>query len=265
MSRNFEDYNKERYNTISNDINNSFFNIINNQKYNKISRNKEVFQVNTTINTTNPLKIFNRLKTDIHYPNEFLNSTQTSIIKKPKNFLHSKDISKIFYTKSNNPIKNIRIKNNKLNKEDKEHYILEFELKKENLKNDNKDLTDKLEQKNIKEIFYKNGLHIYDINEDDMNILSIKKKMEAKLRVKKDDDNFENNYNKALIILDKKGIKVEKEQITNEKGYQNIVKKKRKGTPGKILYEKGFHKDENTKLNTGNNDYFKKKNKIVLP
>ena len=265
MSRNFENYNKERYNTISNDINNSFFNIINNQKYNKISRNKEVFQVNTTINTTNPLKIFNRLKTDIHYPNEFLNSTQTSIIKKPKNFLHSKDISKIFYTKSNNPVKNIRVKNNKLNKEDKEHYILEFELKKENLKNDNKDLTDKLEQKNIKEIFYKNGLHIYDINEDDMNILSIKKKMEAKLRVKKDDDNFENNYNKALIILDKKGIKVEKEQISNEKGYQNIVKKKRKGTPGKILYENRFHKDENTKLNTGNNDYFKKKNKIVLP
>ena len=265
MSRNFENYNKERYNTISNDINNSFFNIINNQKYNKISRNKEVFQVNTTINTTNPLKIFNRLKTDIHYPNEFLNSTQTSIMKKPKNFLHSKDISKIFYTKSNNPIKNIRIKNNKLNKEDKEHYILEFELKKENLKNDNKDLTDKLDQKNIKEIFYKNGLHIYDINEDDMNILSIKKKMEAKLRVKKDDDNFENNYNKALIILDKKGIKVEKEQITNEKGYQNIVKKKRKGTPGKILYENRFHKDENTKLNTGNNDYFKKKIKIVLP
>ena len=107
-------------------------------------------------------------------------------MKKPKNFLHSKDISKIFYTKSNNPVKNIRVKNNKLNKEDKEHYILEFELKKENFKNNNnKDLTDKLEQKNIKEIFYKNGLHIYDINEDDMNILSIKKKIAKRIMKKK--------------------------------------------------------------------------------
>ena len=181
-------------------------------------------------------------------------------MKKPKNFLHSKDITNIFYTKSNNPVKNIRVKNNKLNKEDKDHYLLKFKIKK-----DDKDLLYNLDEKNIKEIFYKNGIHIYDINEDDMNILSIKKKMEAKLRKEKKDENFENNYNKALKILEKKGIKVEKEQISDEKGYKNIVKKKRKGTPGKVLYDNRFHKDENTKLNTGNNDYFKRKNKITLP
>ena len=85
-----------------------------------------------------------------------------------------------------------------------------------------------------------------------MNILSINKKMEAKLRKKKFDENFDKNYKKVIKILEKNGINVEKYIISNDKGFQNkvIVKKKRKGTPGTILYDNRFHKDENTKINT---------------
>ena len=259
---------EEKFNTVNNiNENNSFFYKLNDEKkHNKISRNQKQFDTNReipqnqTINMINPQKIYNRIKTDIHFPDAYFINTQINITKKPKNFLHSKDISKLFYTKSNNPVKNIRIKKEEINKEDKDHYNLEFKLQKKDLKNSDISLLDNLNQKNIKEVFYRNGLHIYDINEDDMNILSIEKKMEAKLRKKRNDENFENNYKKAIKILEKKGIIVDKEQISNEKGYKNknIIKKKRRVTPGKVLYDNRFHKDENTKINTGNNNNFKK-------
>ena len=281
---------EERFKTVNvmnknNNIeNNSFFNNFNNEKqYDKISRNKdqldnqynnilsyknkEMVNKTTTNNTTNPQKKYNRLKTDIHYPGAYFNTTQNNITNRPKNFLHAKDISKIFYTKSNNPVKNTRIKKNEITKEDKEHYNLEFSFQNKNIKDNDISLLDSLSKKNIKEIFYRNGLHIYDINEDDMNLLSIEKKMEAKLRKKRNDENFENNYKKAINILEKKGIKVDKEQISNEQGYKSkniIIQKKRRCTPGKVLYDNRFHKDENTKLNTGNNN-FKRKSKNILP
>ena len=261
--------NEEKFNTVNNNIeNNSFFNNFNDNKYNKITRNKiqqdnnissytntEIYQ-NTINNIIKPKKIFNRLRTDIHYPGEYLNKTQSYEL---KNFFHSKDITKLFYTKSNNPV-NLRTKNKEINNEDKEHYNLEFKLKNNDIK-----LLDNLTVKNIKEIFYRNGLHVYNINEDGTNILSIKKKMGAKLRKKINDENFENNYKKVIKIFGQKGIIVDIEKISNEKGFQNIMVKKRKGTPGKVLYDNRFHKDKNTKLNTGNKNYFKKKEKNSLP
>ena len=101
-----------------------------------------------------------------------------------------------------------------------------------------------------------------------MNILIPEKKLEAKLRKKIDDENFENNYKKVIKLLEKKGIIVDKIQISNEKGYQSKIiktKKKRKGTPGTILYDNRFHKDENTKINTGMNNNFKRKSKNLMP
>ena len=272
---------EERFNTVNYDnydFNNSFFKNMNEKLYNKISRNKNQIEnqknestlINNEIlentianvNINNPQRIYNRLKTDIHLPGMYLNTTQNIYQKKPRNFFHSKDISKLFYTKSDNPVKNIRLKKSEINKDDKEQFTLEFKLE----KND-ESLLDKLNQKNIKEIFHNNGLHLYDINEDKMNVLRLQKKLEGKLRKEKKDENFDNNYKKVIKILEKKGIKVDNIPISNEKGYESkiIVKKKRKGTPGKILFENRFHKDENTKINTGKNNFFKSNNNKLIP
>ena len=44
-----------------------------------------------------------------------------------------------------------------------------------------------------------------------------------------------------------------------------LLKKKRRATPGTVLYDNRFHKDENTKINTGNkNKKIVKKNKNNL-
>ena len=258
-------YDEEKFNTVNNNIkiNNSVFND-NNEKiyYDKTPRKRNLRNediIEDTLTYTNfPNKIFNRIKTDIHYPGMYLNNTVSDIYKKTKNFFHAKDLTNIFYTKTEFPIKNLKLKKRETNKEDKEHFNLEFK---------SKDSLENLTQKNIKEIFYNNGLHLYDINEDKMNVLIPEKKLEAKLRKKIDDNNFENNYKKAIKLLEKKGIIVDKVKISNERGFQNkiIVKKKRKGTPGTILYDNRFHKDENTKINTGTNLDFKRRSKHFVP
>ena len=258
-------YDEEKFNTVNNNlkINNSVFND-NNEKiyYDKTPRKRNLRNediIEDTLTYTNfPNKIFNRIKTDIHYPGMYLNNTVSDIYKKTKNFFHAKDLTNIFYTKTEFPIKNLKLKKREINKEDKEYFNLEFK---------SKDSLENLTQKNIKEIFYNNGLHLYDINEDKMNVLIPEKKLEAKLRKKIDDNNFENNYKKAIKLLEKKGIIVDKIKISNERGFQNkiIVKKKRKGTPGTILYDNRFHKDENTKINTGTNLDFKRRSKHFVP
>ena len=265
-------YEEKKFYTINNDIeiNNSFFNENNKEIfYDKITRNKRNKKLinndsiqnslnNTLNNTNNPIKIFNRIKTDIHYPGMYLNNTISDIYKKTKNFYHSKDLTNIFYTKSEYPVKNIKTKKSEINREEKEYFNLEFKVK---------DSQENINQKDIKDIFYNNGLHLFDMNDDKMNALILEKKLEAKLRKKIDDNNFEINYNKVIKLLEKRGIIVDKVKISNEKGFQHklIVKKKRKGTPGTILYDNRFHKDENTKINTGKNLNFKRKNKILIP
>ena len=237
---------------------------------NKISRNKNsILDYNLNLssyannqiqnrvsNIINPEKSHNRIRTDINFPNIY----SYNIREIPK--YHSRDISKLFYTTTNFPVKNIRIK--KPENKEKEYFNLEFK----NNKNNPDENSSKMDSKNIKEIFYKNGLHLYDLNEDGMNILNTEKRMEAKLRKNKDDINFEKNYKNALKILEINGIKVDKNQMLNEKGFQNkVIKKKRKGTPGRVLYDNRFHKDENTKINTGkkNNKILKKKSKNIRP
>ena len=293
--------NYEQFNTINYEKENSTFNNLNYKKnilfihnnknvikeedkeaennniYNdneKLSRNKIPinYYLSTMTNYRNPGKIFNRIKTDLNYPNINLYNTQTNnnninTKQKKEFYYHAKDISKLFYSKTNNPVKNIRIRKADKNIEDKEHYNLEFKYKCKNNEERNK-INDNFNQKKLKEIFYNNGLHIYDFNEDGMNILSINKKMEAKLRKKKFDENFDKKIKTVIKILEKNGINVEKYIISNDKGFQNkvIVKKKRKGTPGTILYDNRFHKDENTKINTGiGNKEYKRRIKNIIP
>ena len=282
--------NYERFNTVNeekenlltfnelknDDKNEELFNNIEEKQLNKFSRNKNPINYNlnlstltnkvmenTVANIGNPYKIHNRIKTDIHLPSPFSYINNTTQIN-PK--YHAKDISKLFYTKTDFPVKNIRTKKIVKNNEDKELYNIEFKI---NKKNQNEDLstTDKMNIKNIKQIFHNNGLHIYDFNEDAMNMLSTEKKIEAKLRKNKGDINFDKNYKNALKILEKNGIKANQNQILNEKGFQSkIPKKKRRATPGTVLYDNRFHKDENTKINTGNkNKKTNKKSKMILP
>ena len=84
------------------DLNNSFFNDNNKELfYNKITRNK--YQINddtmqntftntnTNTNAYNYKKIFNRMRTDIHYPGMYLNNTVNDIYKKQKNFFHARE------------------------------------------------------------------------------------------------------------------------------------------------------------------------------
>ena len=262
----YNDFNEENKSIPS-------FNNYEDKYINKISRNRNKidnqFNINlstmtnkqmqnTVTNIGNPFKIHNRIKTDIHFPSMF--SYNSKIIPK----YHAKDISKLFYTKTNFPTSNLRIKKNERKNDEKEYFNLEFKFSDKNLE-ENPSINDN-NLKNIKEIFYKNGLHLYDLNEDGMNMLTREKKMAAKLRKSKDDINFEKNYKKVVDILEKSKINVDKTQISNEKGFQiNAVKKKRRATPGTVLYDNRFHKDENTKINTGNkNKKIVKKNKNNL-
>jgi hypothetical protein len=72
--------------------------------------------------------------------------------------------------------------------DEKDYFDIEIKNENNRLKGPNVD------QKKLKQIFLKNGLHLYDINEDKMNNLFTDKKIEAKLRKNKKDENFEKNY-----------------------------------------------------------------------
>ena len=189
--------------------------------------------------------------------------TKRKSIDEKLNYGHPKDLNKEFYTKTNNPVKNNRMV--KKDNDEKEYFNIEIEnaniLYKEPL----------IDQKKLKQIFLKNGLHIYDFNEDGMNILSKDKKIEAKLRKNKKDDNFDKNYRNVVRELNKINVKVNRCGIINETGFINKnVQRKRKGTPGKNLCKNKENKDENTKINTGlniglNNGFTIKRDKYILP
>ena len=190
-----------------------------------------------------------------------LNSNNT--VDEKLNYGHPKDLNKEFYTKTNNPVKNNRII--KKDNDEKEYFNIEIE-------NTNIHYKEPIiDQKKLKQIFLKNGLHVYDFNEDGMNILSKDKKIEAKLRKNKKDDNFDKNYRNVVRELNKINVKVNRCGIINETGFINKnAQRKRKGTPGKNLCKNKENKDENTKLNTGlniglNNGFTIKRDKYILP
>ena len=269
-------FNKLNKRKINNNNNNLLFDNNKEKHLNKISRNKPQLNYynlylstltnrgtqNTTTNINIQTKNNNRIKTDINVLNTFSYNPRDII---PK--YHEKDNSNFFYIKTNYPNNNIKTKKDMKNiKDEKEYFNLEFKIKNDISKNEA--YFNKIDKKNIKEIFYKNDLHIYDLNDDGMNRLSNDKIIKAKLRKNNKDANFEKNYKKIFDFLENKGIKIEKSEIINENNFQNkVVKRKRKGTPGKVLYDNRFHKDENTKINTGRGSKILlfKKGKNILP
>ena len=133
--------------------------------------------------------------------------------------------------------------------ENEDFYI---EIKNENKKNNKNDiLVDKIR---LKQIFLKNGLHIYNFKEEGVNILSNNQKFEAKLRKNNKDENFDKNYRNVIRELNKINIKVNRSGMVYENCIFNKNSKIRKGTPGKNL-KKNFHKF----------NYGFKRDKYILP
>ena len=128
----------------------------------------------------------------------------------------------------------------------------DIEIKNEN--NDNKKNNIYVDKKKLKQIFLKNGLHIYNFNEDGVNVLSNKEKFKSKLRKNKNDENFDKNYRNVVKELNKINIKVNRVGLIYDNCIFNKNSKIRKGTPGKNL------KKFNIKLNYGI-----KRDKYVLP
>ena len=114
-----------------------------------------------------------------------------------------------------------------------------------------------IDDKKLKEIFYKNGLHLFDFNEDGLNDLFINKSIEAKLRKNKNDENFDRNYRKVAKELAKYNIRLDKKKMIDGKGFKNQNNvKKRKGTPGVALHKNKEKIEDINELNIG---FYKKK------
>ena len=276
----------EKYNIITNKIiennvkNNDPSNINNNEKkYNKINRNKDTqirnkdvmhYRKRTDItdlsisnmNNDNKNKTFNENninKTNINNTIPFEEKIITKKRTEPMLYTNNKDeTQKELDTNNNinnnngnnnnnNNIINNKNNNKRVNKydNDKEYFTIEIKDM-ESIKNE--PLIDK---KKVKEIFYKNGLHLYDINDDRMNLLCTEKKMEAKIRKNKDDENFDKNYKKVIKELNKLNVDVDKRKMFEEKRIDNKEERKRKKTPGTALLRNKDLKDENTKINAG--------------
>ena len=269
---NSDKYSNRNYND---DNNGEIYLNYNDDKFNKISRNrntnnlvyssygisnKEVNSVNNNYKNREKMD-YPRIKTDINFTvvntNKTINSN-LNVIKYPrektnkekiaqKKYFHPKELNKVLYRQANKLGKIKRINKNERGNEEKEYYNIEIKnlepLKIRDYLND---------EKKIKEIFHKNGLYIYDFNHNGMNFLYNEKKMEAKLSKNKKDENFDKNYRKVIRELSKINIVIHKKEILNKKGLGNkVVRKKRKGTPGAVLFKNKELKDENTKLNTG--------------
>ena len=237
---NYQKDSKKCKNIIANPITHSYKIIYTKKTNNKTSNNK----TNNNINKINN----NNRRYKYKYPKENIPK-----IKLEKTFYpHPKDITKVFSSDTFNPIrKNIKKIDLKVNG-DQELFNLE-------IKNFEYNKTEHIlpDEKIVKNILYKNGLHVYDFNADGLNGIYKEKKIEAKLRKNKGDENFDKNYRKAITELGKYNITMDKSEIVDGKGFQKEPKKKRRCTPGNALYRNNKDKDKddknkkNTKLKTG--------------
>ena len=258
-------YNKANNNNDSNNTTNNMNTLKNNlltsyQKDSKISKNldtepndKSYKIINKEINNNNNIiKINNNInkQNKIKYPKE-------NILKaKSEKSIHArrKDSNKVIMTESYNPSKKIikKVGRNEYGGQE----LFNIEIKNCEEKKNEHFL---LDEKKVKHILYRNGLHIYDFNTDGMNAFFKDEKIAAKLRKNKNDENFEKNYRKAEKELNRYSIQMDKSGIVDGKGFQK-EKKKRKGTPGRALHNNKNEDaliDKNTTLNS--RLYFKKK------
>lgn len=201
---------------------------------------------NWIINPENYSNKVNNNNISTKISNNKLNKTEYSQQRtksEKKFFVHPKNLSKVFSSETYNPIKLKKIDKSG-NNDGQEFFYIEirnFESK------HNSPLVD---EKKVKEIISKNGLHIFDFNTDGMNGLFIEKKIKAKLRKNKDDENFDKNYRKFVKELNKYNLQVDKCEMIDGKGFQKQSKKKRKGTPGNALRKNLDKLDKKTELNT---------------
>ena len=203
----------------------------------------------TNININKIDKKFSNIKSPIK------ERSNKKLTNERKNYGHHKVLENEFYTKPSHTVKSSRISKELKEDNDKDYYNIE-------IKNDN-DKGPLIDQKKLKQIFLKNGLHLYDFNEDGMNNLFYDKKFEAKLRKNKKDENFDRNYRNVVRELNKINVKINRCGIVNDTGFlNNKAQRKRKGTPGKNLIKNKENKDENTKLNRG---FGLKRDKYIQP
>ena len=211
---------------------NAEFNTINNEKKIHNIHNIDKLCDNTNSKYNNNIKTIsnfspNPKKENLNNKNRTINPYNNNInIKNNYNLTKSVDLNKMksskpkikksksekkFYrrakssTESNKSMKN-NIKRINRKKNNVQQF---FNILIQDLKND-EFLIDK---KYVNEIFYKNGLHLYDYNEDGMNGLFIDKKIEAKLRKNINDKNFDKNYGRVVKELEKNHIKIDKREM----------------------------------------------------
>ena len=143
-----------------------------------------------------------------------------------KKYYGHRDITKLFSTENINPIvKKMKKIDKVVNKNDEKDYY-DIEIK-------NIDSEKNIDDKKIKEIFYKNGLHMYDINNDGLNGLFREKKIEAKIRKDRNDQGFDKKYRKVVKELDKYKIEMDECKINDEKDFWiKMVEKKEEVHPG---------------------------------
>lgn len=237
IKNNFIDNYNDAY-KVNNTINN--INVMQYNLYPNIKKQKER-------NFESPKNKFHKKTTSITNINtESINNIKPTDIFEKKYYGHPRDITKLFSTESNNPIvKKLKKIDKVCNKNDEKDYY-DIEIK-------NIDSEQNIDDKKIKEIFYKNGLHMYDINNDGLNGFFREKKIEAKIRKDRNDEGFNKKFRKVVKELDKYKIEMDECKINDEKGFLNKNgRKKRRGTPGNALHNRKLDKnDDNNKLNTG--------------
>ena len=237
-----------------------------NLENNVIDNYNDTYQANNTINNINVMhynlypNIKKQKETNFESPkNKFYKKTfsikniNTNNINniKPTNKLEKKyyghrDITKVFSTENTNPlVKKLKKIDKVANRNDEKDYY-DIEIK-------NIDSEQNIDDKKVKEVFYKNGLHMYDINNDGLNGIFREKKIEAKIRKDRNDEGFDKKFRKVVKELDKYKIEMDEWKINDEKGFLNKNgRKKRRGTPGNALHNRNLDKhNDNSKLNTG--------------
>ena len=199
----------------------------------KKSENEKINNIIEEDNKKSIQKKFKYLKSK-----EKINGGNNSI----KNSLNIKTLKNKLKVKINNS-------KNKTQSENDDYYI---EIKNENIESKKNNIF--VDKKRLKQIFLKNGLHLYNFNDNGANILSSNLKYEAKIRKNKADENFDNNYRNVVRELKKININVHRCGMVYDNCIFNKNSKIRKGTPGKDL------KKNMAKLNYGI-----KRDKYILP
>ena len=133
-----------------------------------------------------------------------------------------KEFIKEIYDNTKTPFKERRENYNKI-QPDKDHY--KFEVI------GNKDIFLKLDPISIKRMFLKEGIHIYNFDDNvTHNDLSTNGNFTFHLRKDQNDETFKKKFDSISKEINSYGVKLKEVQINN-----NLFKKPRKATPGKEL------------------------------